>query len=102
MPRYSNIPIIKSDDNEGTRVYSTTRYPKIPLSQNDIYVLTNAGDRLDILADQFYGDPNLWWVISVANGELPQNSLNIPVGSQLRIPPTPGNILNSFNQLNNV
>ena len=101
MARYSNIKIIEDPkENGGARFYSTTKYPRIPLSENDIYVLTGKGDRLDLLADQFYGDPNLWWVISSANGELAQNSLNIPLGSQLRIPANPGQALNLFNQLN--
>lgn len=101
MSRYSSTPIIKNpQENKGARFYSTTTYPKIPLSVNDIYVLTGKGDRLDLLANQFYGNPNLWWVISSANGEIPKNSLNIPLGTQLRIPSTPGQAINLLNQLN--
>lgn len=101
MSRYSNIPTIKNpEDNNGAEFYSTTFYPKIPLSENDIYVLTGDGDRLDLLADQFYGDPGLWWVISSANGDLPQNSLHLPLGTQLRIPSNPGQAINLLNQIN--
>lgn len=101
MSRYSRIKIIESPtENNGTRFYSTAMYPKIPLSENDIYVLTGEGDRLDLLANQFYGNPNLWWVISSANSELPQNSLHLSVGTQLRIPSNPGQAINLFNQLN--
>ena len=38
MPRYNNIPIIKSPD--GKRMYRTVRYPEIPRSSTDIYVYT--------------------------------------------------------------
>ena len=101
MSRYSRIPILENPkENGGARFYSTTFYPKIPLSENDIYVLTNEKDRLYLLAKQFYGDPNLWWVISSANGELPQNSFHVPAGTQLRIPASPGQAINLFNQLN--
>lgn len=101
MARYSNIKIIENPrENGGARFYSTSFYPKIPLSENDIYVLTGEKDRLDLLAQQFYGDPNLWWIISAANGELSQNSLHLPVGTQLRIPSSPGQAINLFNQLN--
>ena len=101
MSRYSNIPKIQDpQENNGDRFYSTTFYPKIPLSENDIYVLTGKGDRLDLLANQFYGDPNLWWVISSANGEIPKDSLNIPLGTQLRIPSNPGQAINLLSQLN--
>jgi len=98
MNRYQNIPIIKN--SEGTRYYKDNKYPRIPLSVDDIYVETTIGDRFDLLALQYYGDPSLWWVISVANENLPQNSLYIPEGSQLRIPSNPTSVLASYNQLN--
>ena len=41
--------------------YKTTIYSFIPESDNDIWVITQNGDRLDNLAHQFYGDSNLWW-----------------------------------------
>tara|TARA_R100001509_G_scaffold165100_1_gene145137 strand:- start:2423 stop:2731 length:309 start_codon:yes stop_codon:yes gene_type:complete len=101
MGRYSRIPVISNpQNNKGAKFYSTVFYPKVPLSENDIYVLTGEGDRLDLLADQFYGDPRLWWVISTANKNLPQNSIHLPVGTQLRIPSNVGEAVDLFNQLN--
>ena len=98
MPnRYQNIPIEKIN---GKRVYQTTRYPEIPLTEEDIYVYTTQGDRFDILAQQYYGDQSYWWVISIANAQLFQNSLVIPEGIQLRIPSDLAGILSSFNLLN--
>jgi hypothetical protein len=98
MNRYQNIPIIKN--STGTRYYRDNKYPRIPLSVNDIYVITTIGDRFDLLAQQYYSDPSLWWIISIANETLSQNSLYIPVGSQLRIPSNPTTVLASYNQLN--
>jgi hypothetical protein len=98
MNRYQNIPIIKN--LTGTRYYRDNKYPRIPLSVDDIYVETVIGDRLDLLSLQYYGDPSLWWVISIANENLSQNSLYIPEGSQLRIPSNPTSVLASYNQLN--
>ena len=41
--------------------------------------------RLDLLANQFYGNPNLWWVIATKN--LIKNQLtDMTVGQRLRIP----------------
>lgn len=101
MGRYSRIPVIQNPkENNGAKFYSTTFYPHIPLSENDIYVLTGDGDRLDLLANQFYGDSNLWWIISSANRDLPQNSFHLPPGTQLRIPSNPGQAINLFNQFN--
>ena len=98
MPnRYQNIPIEKIN---GKRVYQTVRYPEIPLNENDIYVYTTQGDRFDILALQYYKDQSYWWVISIANSQLFQNSLVVPEGIQLRIPSNLAGILSSFNLLN--
>jgi hypothetical protein len=96
--RYQNIPIIKN--SEGTRYYRDNKYPRIPLTVNDIYVITTIGDRFDLLALQYYNDPSLWWVISSANENLPQNSLYIPVGTQLRIPTDVSEILTNYRSLN--
>lgn len=98
MNRYQNIPIIKN--SEGTRYYKDNKYPRVPLSVNDIYVETTIGDRFDLLALQYYGDPSFWWIISIANENLPQNSLYIPVGSQIRIPTNVSTIVTNYNVIN--
>lgn len=101
MSRYSRTPVISSPkENNGTRFHSTTFYPDIPYSNEDIFVITVKGDRLDHLASQFYGDPSLWWIISVSNKDLPKNSINLPIGTQLRIPANPSNVINLFNEFN--
>lgn len=98
MKRYSNIPIKKTES--GIRMYTTTRYPDIPRSFEDIYIYTTAGDRFDTLAQEYYGDSSLWWIISIANDNLNQNSLTPPVGSQIRIPSDYSNIISRFKVLN--
>jgi phage tail protein X len=97
MNRYQSIPTIKINQKP---VYQTVKYPEIPLDENDIYVTTVQGDRFDILAGQYYQDESMWWVISIANSSLSQNSLIIPEGIQLRIPVDIENIKSSFNNLN--
>ena len=108
MNRYQNIPKTKID---GKTVYKTSRYPEIPLSENDIYVISTQGDRFDVLAQQYYGDSSLWWVISIAHTgnagagtlvSLPQNSLIIPEGIQIRIPSDFANVIRNFNIINAV
>lgn len=98
MNRYSDIPILKT--TSGTRYYTTVKYPEVPLSEQDIYVITNQGDRLDLLASQYYGDPSLYWVISIANEILTQGSLMIPEGTQIRIPQDVSTVLNEYRLLN--
>ena len=98
MNRYKNISIIK--DLEGTRMYKTVKYPEIPRSDDDIYVISTDGDRYDVLAFNYYTDSSLWWVISIANAEYTQNSISPPVGVQIRIPGNLDSILVAYNKLN--
>ena len=95
--RYNIIPQTRI---EGKRVYQNVKYPDIPLSENDIYVQSSQGDRFDILAQQYYGDSSLWWVISSANNDLPQDSLVIPLQRQIRIPANPSVVIELFESLN--
>ena len=97
MNRYQNISTIKINQKP---VYKTVKYPEIPLDENDIYVTTVQGDRFDVLARQYYQDESMWWIISIANASLSQNSLIIPEGIQIRIPVNIENIKSSFNNLN--
>ena len=99
MNRYQYIRIEKNPETK-VRYYRDSKYPTIPLSENDIYVITTDGDRYDLLAAQYYGDSSLWWIISTANSLLPQNSIFIPVGTQIRIPQNVNGILKSYNNLN--
>ena len=64
---------------------ATTYYSAIPKTDADLYVITQPGDRLDLLAAQFYGNVNLWWYIAKANQ---LTFMTVPVGSRLRIPAT--------------
>ena len=71
--------------------YKNIKYPFIPLSTSDIYVTTVKGDRLDNLAFQFYGDPNLWWYIAKANN---LTTMNVAAGKSLVIPASAdGNVI---------
>lgn len=98
MRRYSDIAILKDSKNRSH--YGTTKYPEIPLSFEDIYVYTTEGDRFDLLAQQYYNDSSLWWIISSANSDLPQNSYYIPEGRQIRIPQNLGSVISQFKALN--
>jgi hypothetical protein len=98
MNRYQNIPKIKID---GNLVYQTSRYPEVPLSSNDIYVYTTREDRFDTLAQQYYGNGSLWWVISIANNDkVNQSTLIVPEGIQIRIPANYSVIIQDFNVIN--
>jgi hypothetical protein len=97
MNRYINIPLTKIN---GKQAYRTVRYPEIALTPEDIYVYTEQGDRFDVLAQQYFQDSSLWWIIAAANPQITFGSLIIPEGVQLRIPAYPANILNNYNVIN--
>lgn len=96
--RYQNIQIVKTDASSN-RYYVNNVYPDIPYSENDSYVITVLGDRLDILAFNFYGETSLWWVIASANS-LSGDSIYLTPGTQLRIPSNVMGILNDYKLIN--
>lgn len=96
--RYQNIPV-KKNSQRGSEFYSNNIYPDIPLSNDDNYVIAVLGDRLDLLAQDFYGDTSFWWVIASANA-LPGDSLYIEPGMQLRIPIDVASIINNYKIVN--
>lgn len=97
--RYQNVPITKADIT-GSTYYQTNIYPEIPPVNNDYYIITTVGDRLDLIAYDFYQDSSLWWVIASANS-LPGDSIYAPVGIQLRIPTNLQTVINEYNLANN-
>ena len=58
--RYKDVPTLKTENNK--RYYSTILYPKIDRKISDIYIRTTKGDRMDLLAFQYYKDSRLWWI----------------------------------------
>lgn len=93
--RYTNNSLKETTD--GRIVYKSKIYPNIPLSDEDTYVATETGDRLDTLAYQYYKDSALWWIIAAAN-----NIHNAPIGLKegtiLRIPSNYIEIMGVFSE----
>lgn len=92
---------INRDQITQNRYYKNIEYPEIPVSPNDVYIISKAADRLDLLARDYYGDVNYWWVISKANPDkIKRDSFFIDPGLQIRIPSNVENIYNNFLNLN--
>ena len=96
MKRYNNTT--QKLDKSGIRVYQTTYYPEIKISDNDVFILPKEGERLDSLAYKYYGDTTLWWIIAKANGI--KGVAVPPIDEPIRIPGDITNIIENFNDLN--
>lgn len=70
-------------DNEHAYLDQVDTYLKE--DKNDIIYRFVAGDRLDLLAERFYGDAQLHWIILYANPQY-VNELQISEGALLTIP----------------
>lgn len=97
MGRYDKSRIFK--DENGTRYLNRIQYPKIEISDTDISVKGLYGQRFENLAYKFYGNPELWWVIARANGQLDGSTYMVP-GKEYRIPQDIGKIISKFDELN--
>ena len=87
--------------DKGLRYYKPLQYPTIPPTSNDLYIITTAGDRLDLLANQFYRNPDYWWIIATANPDvIRRDSFNLKPSLELRIPADYQNVVKLFEELN--
>ena len=86
MQRYKNTRIgimTKDDSNVESTFFETSYFLKVPETDDDTFIITQHGDRLDLLAHRFYSDTTLWWYIAKANN---LTALNVPAGKSLVIP----------------
>lgn len=98
MARYTYAETLVQKETK-RRYLESVIYPKIPFSDEDTYLITSSTDRLDLLANQYYGDSVYWWVIAVANN-INDGTLYLEEGRQLRIPADLPTILNELNRTN--
>jgi nucleoid-associated protein YgaU len=110
MPRHGSENLIENDkelyeeffEERGVNKithYRTPRWPKLTARVrgrfNTIHYIWKHGDRYWKLADAFYGDPKLWWVIAWYNEKPTEGHLKI--GSLVLIPQPVGKLLSFFN-----
>ena len=83
---------------DGKRVLKPTIYPKIPIKDSDIFIYPKFGDRLDNLAQKYYGDVSLWWILAKANN-LDEAHIGLESDKQIRIPIDISPILNKLEDM---
>ena len=100
MDRYKSIKKIKDVDTLVNK-YETVTYPTFNRREDDIYIISKIGDRLDLLANDFYGNSRYWWVISRSNpGKIKSDSFFIDPGLQIRIPNNVTDAYSVFDSIN--
>jgi len=93
--------IKRTDFVKNIKFFKGIRYPNIPISSNDIYIISKSTDRLDLLAFDYYKDVNAWWIISKANPDkIRRDSLFLDPGFQIRIPTNTRSIYDEYDRLN--
>jgi hypothetical protein len=94
--RYNKSRIFK--DENGKRYLNRIEYPTIPIRDTDIFIRGIFGQTFMNLANQYYGDKDLWWIIARANNQA--ESIYMIPGKEYRIPQDTGLIFQEFNELN--
>lgn len=98
--RYENSTILK-DATTGKRYFKAMKYPPIPYDNNDIYIITVYGDRIDMLAYEYYSDINDYWILASANN-MKGDSLFVKPGTQFRIPASVAEAKIAYEELNSL
>jgi len=99
MSRYNNTRV--RFKKEYGRTYSYTMYPKIPIKNSDVFITPQYGIRLENLANKYYQDTSLWWIIAQANGIKGFTALYTKnFKGELRIPTEIQDIINDFESMN--
>ena len=95
--RYDTAKVKK--DKNGTRYYKPTVVPNVPIKDSDIFVYPIYGDRFDTIAQRYYNDSTLWWIIAKAN-ELSRGEISPDPLKKIRIPTEIDDILESVQKSN--
>ena len=80
MSRYDTVQRVL--DKKISRI-GTSDLPKFTEKNSDVLLIATEGDRCDLISQEYYGRPDLWWFIASVNN---LKSNNIESGTQLRVP----------------
>lgn len=83
--RYASSQVVALDQ-DGQVINVIVPGQQVPQTFTYISHMYTHTDRLDNLANQYYGDPTQWWVIANANPELDPDWTTITPGTILRVP----------------
>jgi hypothetical protein len=82
--RYAKVPTVEAQTREGRSVVAL-KLRRLPPTQGEPYAVKD-NDRLDLLAQQQYGDGTRFWHIADANSALEAGELTAVTGENLNLP----------------
>lgn len=87
LPQYSMFAKTPVYDLGGeTVVFGLMQPAVVPDDTDELWVVPSAGvPRLDLLANDFYGTPSLWWVLASVNNIL-DPLVSVTEGTGIRVP----------------
>ncbi|MGY2012120.1 LysM peptidoglycan-binding domain-containing protein [Nocardia gipuzkoensis] len=86
--RYANVPVVAYHPGLGEPPVPHLSRRLVPLAERLATLGQHEvveGDRLDLIAARWYGDPELWWRIADANPSAHPDELTGQIGRRLRI-----------------
>jgi nucleoid-associated protein YgaU len=83
--RYFGLPTTTARDG-ADRDVAAVKLRALPVTMGDTYVVKNH-DRLDVMAEERYGDATRYWVVADANTELEVGALTATAQRPIRVPP---------------
>jgi hypothetical protein len=86
LPPYSMMAKTPVYDVGGTIVFGLMADVIVPDLTDNLFIIPLEGvNRLDLISDEFYGTPELWWVLARVNN-IQDALVGVPVGTTIRIP----------------
>lgn len=70
---------------DGRVIYTSTIPKTVEKTIHGIDIIAKEGDRLDNLANKYYGKASLWWAIASAN-QIVEQTMHVEPGTILHIP----------------
>jgi hypothetical protein len=83
--RYANSTVIPGSDLDGNDIMVIIFSTPTDTTFQFTYYQVNGADEVSALAQRFYGDATLWWVLANANPEV-LDWTTLVAGTLLRIP----------------
>lgn len=85
VPSLSRLNLTDLRRIDGITFWDTVSLPPATPRPDDISYVVRDGDRIDILAQRFYQEPSLWWVIAWAN-DMEVVPTDLKKGQEILIP----------------